>query len=158
VADCRICEKPSKGRRRRCPHPDCQTLVCPRCWGDETGECIECRDHDRPAKDSPPGTHLARIAKRRAVLDESIAMFEKATCAFWDGDYSADKLAEWGVSAHRGVSVSSAFDGYEMAVRQACADLGVPKGAVNPWPAIKFPGFCDDGSVDYVAANLEALG
>jgi hypothetical protein len=158
------CGLTTGGPRRRCPL--CDDLVgrlC--CWTEPGAEdpklegprqsCKGCRDKDRPVGRDVKA-HRKRIAARRAVLDKAIAMYEKACCAFWDGDYTIEALESWGADAE-GISIAEALDGLNLVIRQACEDLGTPEALIE-FPRIEFPGFCDDGSVDLKPGNLAALG
>lgn len=152
VTKCERCEEGNLARRKRCA---CGKLVHGCCWDRVAHLCVGCRDYDRPADPADLEAHLARIQDRRDKLTAAIAMYETACCAFWDGDYSVEKLASWGVV--EGVpSVSAAADALVLAVRQAAEDLGVPENRIL-LPAIEFPGFCEDGSVDYERGDVEAL-
>jgi len=150
---CQACEKESTSRRTRCA--ECNRMVGRCCWDPYAHKCIKCRDYDRPEDRQDLKAHLKRIKSRRDVLDKAIAIYEKACCAFWDGEFSPDKLASWGVQSDA-PSVRVAFDDLESVIHQACEDLGTPEELVE-FPTIEFPGFCADGSVDYEVGNLEAL-
>jgi hypothetical protein len=52
--------------------------------------------------------------------------------------------------------VREAFNALTLAIQQACEDLDTPDELIE-FPTIEFPGFCEDGSVDYERGNLEAL-
>lgn len=161
---CEGCGLKAKGLRRRCPL--CDDLVGRDCCWTEPGhddpeleaprkQCRGCRDKDRPVGRDVKA-HLKRIAKRRSVLTRAIATYEQACCAFWDGDYPTPQLESWGASPDD-ISVAEALEGLNLVIRQACQDLGTPEDLIE-WPRIAFPGFCDDGSVDWKPGNLAALG
>lgn len=153
MTGCNVCGQPNPAKRKRCK--DCNKLVHSCCWDPVVHQCYECRDYDRPADPADSGAHLARIQDRRDKLSAAIVMYERACCAFWDGDYSVEKLASWGVVGGS-PSVSVAADALVHVIRQAAEDLGVSEDRIL-LPAIAFPGFCADGSVDYECGDIEAL-
>lgn len=152
MTGCGRCGKETPGRRTRCA---CKVMVHKCCWDPFAHQCVGCRDRDRPKDPEDLAAHLKRIAARRDVLGQAITIYEKACCAFWDGDYTREKLASWDVPANA-PSVQEAFDGLVLVIRQACEDLGTPEELIE-FPTIEFPGFCEDGSVDYGRGNLEAF-
>lgn len=153
MAACQACEKDGEGRRTRCP--ECNRLAGKCCWDPYDHKCAKCRDHDRPEDPEDVAAHLKRIENRRTVLGQAIAVYEKACCAFWEGDYSKEALESWDVPSDA-PSVPQAFDALVLVIRQACEDLGTPEELVT-FPTIEFPGFCEDGSVDYGRGDIEAL-
>jgi len=154
---CQRCEANSPGaRRRRCP--GCKFLVGKCCWDVYEGECSVCADPDSPEDPGDLDAHLTRIQARRDVLDQSIEMYERACSAFWEGEYTIEKLATWGVGFGQGrpPSVDEAFRAYARAIAQACAGRGLFEDMWTP-PTIEFPGFAAGGGVEYAPGDIEAL-